>query len=125
MATVNVVFRGDTLKGNITLRQQTDPNDPQSIKPYPVPTGAKIEIHFPAAASTSPVVLSTANAGEVTVLSAIDGQLTFKGAPAKSLLLAIGDKQGLDIVVTDTAGSGDVTTFEQLKVLTVKDRVNT
>lgn len=122
-------FRGDTLKGNVTLRQ-SDPSDSTKTNPFSIPVGATVEVHFPADPTLAPlgVVASTANAGEVSIINATLGQFSFKLSAAKSANLKMDavNKQPLDVVVTDTSATpNEVTTFEGVKLLKIKDRANT
>lgn len=112
------IFRGDTPKGTVNLFTQ-DPNSGISIA-YPIPTGATIEMYFPG--ETASVVLSTAVVGEITILSAPDGQIAYAMSSAKSLLLKLGDNQPADVVVSTLAG--DIYTAERVKVLKIMDRAN-
>lgn len=112
------IFRGDTPRGQINLYQQ-DPDSGLS-KVYSIPVGSQIDIHFPG--ETATVVLSTANVGEVTILDAANGQITFAMSSAKSLLLAVGDNQALDTIVTTP--SSEIFTAERSKVVKIQDRAN-
>ncbi len=113
------IFQGDTFKGVISLRT-IDVVDPTKTNTYIIPTGATIQINFPGI--TASVVLSTANAGEITIINASTGTLSYTGSPLKSVLLNPGKNQSLDLIVTDTAGN--VTTFEQPKIINVYARAN-
>lgn len=121
---ISNIFRGDTFTGTVNLRQ-TDPIDPNKVNPFPIPSSHLIEIHFPAENSIDPVILSTVNSGEITVVDSDLSTLTYAGAPAKSELMALGTKQAIDIIVTDlTPTPNVVTTFQVDKVLNVYDRAN-
>ena len=113
------IFRGDTFSGTITLRT-VDVIDSTKLNTYVIPAGAQIDLKFPGSSGT--VVLSTTTPGEITILNADKGTLQYKGSSAKSALLNVGDAQPIDFIVTEL--SGDITTFEKLKILQVLDRAN-
>lgn len=113
------IFRGDTFRGTINLRQ-TDFIDPTKVNPFPIVALSVVVINFPG--SSASVVLSTANAGEITIVDTDLSTITFVGAPAKSLMMALITNGSLDVIVTDP--SGNVTTFEIKKAVTIVDREN-
>lgn len=112
------IYRGDTFRGFFKL-STLSPGDPDRRNPYAIPSGATIELWFPG--DTSTVILST-GASEITILDANNGSCSFKGGPAKSVLMAAGSGQAVDAIVTEL--SGDKTTFEKCKILTILDRAN-
>lgn len=120
MATKSLIYRGDTFKGVISLRLK-DSCDAAKVNPFVLEAGSTIEVRFPG--TTSTVVLSTANAGEITILDAALSSVAFEGSSAKSLLMKKVVDASLTIVVTQGV-SGEVFTFEKEKFLTIKDRSN-
>jgi hypothetical protein len=112
------IFRGDTPSATINL-YTLDPVSGLSVV-YSIPTGATITVQFPGDVST--VTLSTAVIGEVTILNALQGQISFLMSAVKSALLKLGDNQTLDVVVS--ALDGTITTAERAKVIKILDRAN-
>jgi hypothetical protein len=112
------IFRGDTPSATINLFTQ----DPTTglAQVYSIPTSSQIDIHFPG--ETSTVVLSTTVSGEVTIINAANGQISFAMPQAKSLLLKLGDNQAIDVIVTTP--SNVVITAERAKVVKILDRAN-
>jgi septal ring-binding cell division protein DamX len=92
---------GDTMTGTLQLRKQAN----GITNPYPIQDGAIVEIHFPPFDSSAPVVLSTANEGELTIADATLSTISFVGSITKSLLLNPGQLQKLDLVITNTDGT--------------------
>lgn len=111
-------FIGDTLKGKINLTTK-DPNCGSGLFAYVIPTGATIDIRWPGATAT--VVISSA-LGEVTIIDAAKGIISFVMTPTKSLLLKPGHKQALDVIVTNLAG--EISTAEGLKLINILSRAN-
>lgn len=119
MASKITIFRGDTFQGTITLRV-IDACDSTKQNPFVLDPLDTIAVYFPGTASS--VILSSATPGEITILDAALGKFSYKGDPVKSALLKLGTAQALDVVYTTAAG--DVTTFEKVKIVEVKDRAN-
>jgi hypothetical protein len=113
------IYRGDTFTGVIQLRQRSETG---ITGPYVITPSSVIEVHFPAENSGSPVILSTANSGEITIADSALSTIVYKGSPAKSLLLKLGEEQ--DIQVEITTPTLEVTTFVKEAVLQVLDRPN-
>lgn len=121
MATAKTtIYKGDTFKGTINLRLK-DSCDPNKVNPFPIELGSTIEIRFPGA--TSPVVLSTANAGEITIVDTNLSAIAYEGSQAKSALLKKATDQAITVVVTQGI-STETYTFELTKILDIKDRAN-
>ena len=120
MATKTTIYRGDTFKGTVNLRLK-DSCDPNKVNPFAIEAGSTIEVRFPG--TTSPVVLSTANVGEVTIVDTDLSTITYEGDPAKSALLKRATDQSITVVVTQGV-STEVYTFELAKILDIKDRAN-
>lgn len=114
-----IATRGDTVEGTANLRE-IDACDATKENTYVIPSGATIEMRFPGETST---VSITSGAGEVTIVNASKGQLSWAIAPAKSALLKKGSKQAIDIHVSYNAGA-DRKTFTKTKIFTVEDRSN-
>lgn len=120
MATTEIkAIRGDTIEGSINLRE-IDACDEDKENTYVIPTGASIEMRFPGESAT---VTLTTGASEVTIVDASKGQVTFKMAPAKSLLLKKAAKQTITLHVSYNAGA-DRKTFQKKSIFTVEDRAN-
>lgn len=116
------IKRGATIKGKINLRSKPDQNSASEF-PYVIPVGAVIELKFPG--ETSTVVLSTANAGEITVIDPDASQISFVMSAAKSALLEVNATAAVDCVVTDASISPEnVDIFEQTKVFNIEDPAN-
>ena len=113
------IFIGQTVKGVANLRL-ADPTT-SAQKPYPIPTGATIQFKFPGASGTS-VVLSSATAGEITIVDANASQLSYVMSPAKSALLLVGKNAAVDCYVTDTLGNVDI--FEAVKIYNIANPAN-
>lgn len=113
------IWKGDTFEGTIQLRQKAEDSEVSSA--YIIPGGATIEIHFPAASNSFPVVLSTDNVGEITVIDDTVSTLTYKGGTTKSDLLKIGEEMSVDLIVIN---GSDKTTFVKAEILTVEARPN-
>ena len=119
-----LIIRGQTFKGAVSLKQD-DGCNPQNVFPYVLAATDVIEVHFPQdkdLAIPVPVILSTTNVGEITIVSLPLGQFTYVGAPAKSLLLGIGKNLSIDIKVTHLDTTVDI--FEEVKTIDVKDADN-
>lgn len=114
------IFRGSTFTGSVTLRL-TDPCNSDQQNPVPIDGTDVIQLKFPGITSGAPVILSTANSGEITITDA-NGTFSYKGSATKSLLLGLSAAAAagaLDCIVTRT--SGVILIFEQLKLLIVQD----
>lgn len=109
---------GDDFSGIIQLRLKAA----GVINPAPITGYTKIEIHFPAFDATSPVILSTVNSGEITVVDANLSTLSFSGSAAKSLLLNAGNSQKLDTIVTDSTGKQK--TYTTAEIVFIENRAN-
>jgi hypothetical protein len=117
-----IVFRGDTITGTLQLRIK-NPINPDLEDLYPLPASYIIEVNLPG--ETATVVLSTANVGEITVISPTLSTVLFTCIPAKSVLLAVTASAAIDCIVTDTTVTPNiVTTFQKLKVIQIQDRAN-
>lgn len=120
-----LIYRGQTFQGRINLKQN-DGIDPNNIFPYIILGGSVVEVHFPADPnapnSGAPVILSTANVGEINVDQPTLGSFLFTGSPTKSLNLEVGSRLSVDVKITEPGG--DVRIFEKQKVLTIKDTDN-
>jgi hypothetical protein len=120
----NNVIRGQSFKGVAHLKTVDVAGlNPQ---PYVIVNTDVIEVHLPADPnapnSGAPVILSTANSGEVTRNSPDPGDVSFNGPPAKTLLMEVGPNLALDVKVTHLDGSIDI--FEQLSIINVTDPAN-
>lgn len=119
MANKLKIFRGDTVKGTSMLRT-IDPCDSSKMNTYVIPALADLTMNFPGGTGT-PVSI-TSGAGEITVVDADKGQISWTLSAAKSATLTpVGDNQGLDLIVDD---GGEITTFEKLRIVNIVDRVN-
>lgn len=120
------IFLGQTVRGIVNLRT-LDPAT-GAINPYVIQTGAVINLNFPGASTTTPgtqgssVVLSTANSGEIGIITANGAQISFAMPPAKSLLLFVTKTAAVDCVITNTDGSVDI--FEAVKVYNIASQAN-
>lgn len=114
------IYRGDTFKGVINLRLK-DSCDENKVNPFPIEVGSVVQVRFPG--TTSPVILSTANVGEVTIVDADLSTISYEGDTVKSALLKKATDQSITVVVTQGV-STEVYTFEQAKALDIKDRAN-
>lgn len=114
------IYRGQTVKGVVNLRQ-VDPTT-QAQNPYVIPVDAVVEIKFPG--ETGSVVLSTANAGEVTILDASSSKISYVMPPAKSQILALNAKAAVDCVVTTSSSPISVDIFEAVNVYNIVDQAN-
>lgn len=112
------IIRGDTIKGTATLRTLS-PNDSTKMDNYVIPGGSSLTMYLKGEAS---VVSITSGASEITIIDASRGQIAFVLSAAKSALLKKGTDLAVDVVVND---AGEITTFEKLKTVDVKDRENT
>ena len=117
MSTKLVIFRGDTPSSTINLFTK-DPNSGIAIA-YSIPSGSSIAVNFPGDPTT---VSLTTGGGEVTILNAAEGQISYKMTSAQSQALALGDNLALDVIVTTP--TSDVFTAERVKVLKIVDRAN-
>lgn len=121
MATAKTtIYKGDTFKGTINLRLK-DSYDSNKVNPFPIEVGSTIEVRFPG--TTSPVVLSTANVGEVSIVDAALSTIAYEGSQVKSALLKKATDQAITVVVTQGV-STETYTFELTKILDIKDRAN-
>lgn len=118
--TKSLIYRGDTFKGVINLRLK-DSCDSNKVNPFAIEAGSVVEVRFPGA--TSPVVLSTANVGEISILDTGLSTISYEGSPAKSVLLKKASDQSITVVVTQGV-STEVYTFENSKAVDIKDRAN-
>lgn len=114
-----IIYRGQTVSGKIELRTK-DFCISDLENPFPIPTGSLVEIIFPGA--TAPVILSTANSGEVTVSDALLSTITFEMTPTKSLLLKVIDNGVVNLRVTSLTNK--VTIFEKIKAFKIVDIAN-
>lgn len=112
------VFRGTTFKGTINLRSIDACND-KLYNTYPIPAGSTLEMRFKG--TPSPITI-TDGAGEIIVLNASKGQLSFEVSAAKTALMDLGTDLGIDLLITEVGG--DIIPFEKLTVINVKDLVN-
>lgn len=113
------VFIGDTIKMTLQLRVK-DLVNPDLENYFPLPSTYTITAKLPG----SGVEASTANAGEITIVDAAKSTITATWVPAKTANARAGNA-AVDVVVTDTSVSPNViTTFEKLKVVTIKTREN-
>jgi len=112
------IYRGDTPSATINLYTQ-DQVSGLSVR-YSIPVGSQIDINFPG--ETATVVLSTTNVGEITIISAPDGEISFSMSSAKSSLLKLGDNQALDVIITTP--TSQIFTAERAKVIKIVDRAN-
>ena len=120
MAAKTTIYRGDTFKGTINLRLK-DSYDANKVNPFAIEAGSTIEVRFPG--TTSPVVLSTANVGEISILDTDLSTITYEGSQVKSALLKKSVDQAITVVVTQGV-STETYTFELSKILDIKDRAN-
>lgn len=120
----NTIIRGQSFKGVAHLK--TVDSGGSNAQPYAFQVGDVVEMHLPADTnapnSGAPVILSTANVGEITVDTPDPGDITFNGPPAKTLLTLVGTNLALDVKVTHTDGSIDL--FEKEKIINIKDPDN-
>jgi hypothetical protein len=114
------IYKGDTFKGVINLRLR-DSCDADKVNPFVIEAGSTIEIRFPG--TSAPVVLSTANVGEINILDTNLSTLSYEGAPAKSALMKTGNSQAITVVVTQGV-STEVYTFQMEKFIDIKVRAN-
>lgn len=114
------IYRGDTFKGVLNFRLQ-DSCDAKKVNPFAIEAGSTVEVRFPGTAST--VVLSTANVGEITIIDTDLSTISYEGDTTKSALLKKGTNQSITVVITQGV-SGEVYTFENLKILDILDRAN-
>lgn len=114
------IYKGDTFKGTINLRLK-DAYDSNKVNPFPIEAGSTIEVRFPG--TTSTVVLSTANVGEITIVDTDLSTIAYEGSQVKSALLKKNTDQAITVVVTQGV-SGETYTFELTKILDIKDRAN-
>lgn len=121
MAKTKTIYRGDGFQGSITLRFQDACNaDQQDI--VPLLNTDLIEVSWPATDPVgAPVILSTANSGEI-VITDPNGTISYVGLGAKSLLMKLGSKQTVTVVQKPLGGQ--FTTWELKSYLTVVDRAN-
>lgn len=112
------VFRGDTWKGTINLRS-IDACNEKLYNTYPILTGTTLEMRLKA--TPTPVSI-TSGAGEIVIINADKGQISFEVSSAKTLLMDLGTDLAIDLLLTEPGG--DVITFEKLQIINVKDRVN-
>lgn len=95
-------YQGQTFQGTLYLRQRDQGS--RLVKPYAIPVGATVEIHFPGTSAT--VILSTANAGEVTLnANSETGRIDYVGSPTKAALLALVTNGDIDVLVKDTSNN--------------------
>lgn len=111
------IFRGDTPQSTINLYTQ-DATSGIAVA-YSIPSGSTISVNFPGESAT---VSLTTGAGEVTILNAPEGQISFSMTSVKSLLLKLGDNQSLDVIVSTP--TSQIFTAERAKVLKILDRAN-
>jgi hypothetical protein len=114
-------YLGQTLKGIINLRT-IDPTT-GAVNPYVIQSGAVIQLKFPGAGAGpglqgTSVVLSTANSGEITIVSSTASQITFSMSPTKSNLLFVTTSAAVDCIITNTDGSEDI--FEAASVYNIQ-----
>jgi len=113
------VFIGDTIKMTLQLRVK-DLINPELENLYPLPATYTITAKLPG----SGVEASTANAGEITIVDSAKSTITATWIPAKTTGARAGNA-AVTVVVTDTSVTPNiVTTFEKLKVVTIKAREN-
>lgn len=115
------VFVGDTITMTLQLRVK-DLVNPDLENYFPLPGTRKIEAKLPG--NTASIVASTTGTGEITVVDANKSTITAVWVPSKTVDLKVGTA-AVDVIVTDTAATPNVvTTFEKLKVITVKAAEN-
>lgn len=114
-------YIGDTLDGIINLR--TTDASTGATSPFVIEAGSVVEVLFPPADPLLPVVLSTANPGEISIIDANLATILISGPASKSLLMKEGKKQSLDCVVTQGV-SGKIQTFQYTGLVTVAKRAN-
>lgn len=114
------IYRGDTFEATLQLRLVD--SETKISNPFPIPVGATVELIFPPADANIPVILSTANSGEITIVDADASTVSYKGDPSKSLLMAVNKNQSIDCRVITTGG--DIMTTTKAKILTVEDYPN-
>jgi len=112
------ITKGDTFQGVLQLRKSVN----GVVNPYVIPTGATVAVHFPAFDASSPVILSTANVGEVTIVDQNLSTISYLGSTTKSALLNPGKMQKIDIVITELSGKQFTLTSEA--IVYIEDRAN-
>lgn len=115
------IFVGDTITMTLQLRVK-DLVNPDLENYFPLPPTYTIVAKLPGNAAS--VVASSANPGEITVVDAAKSTITALWVPANTDDLKEGTA-AVDVVVTDTSVVPNVvTTFEKLKVVTIKAAEN-
>ena len=118
-----IIIQGQSFSGIINLKTD-DGCTPSNILPYIINPLWTIEVHFPgdpAAPTPAPVVLSTANAGEITIINAAEGQISYLGGATKSLLMNTGKNLTIMVkVIKDAPTNNLVDIFEMQKVIDIK-----
>ena len=112
------VTQGDDFTGTFQLRI----NSGGIVNPAPIAGYEKIEIHWPAFDPSQPVILSTANLAEITVVDSALSTIAYSGAAAKSALMNAGPSQKVDIVVTDSTGKQK--TYTTAEIVFISQRAN-
>jgi hypothetical protein len=93
------VFRGTTFKGTINLRSVDACND-KLYNTYTIAAGSTLEMRFKA----TPPVTITDTAGEIIVINASKGQLSFEVSAVKTALMDLGTDLGVDLLITEVGG---------------------
>ena len=115
------IYVGDTITMTLQLRTK-DLVNPDLENYFPLPATRTIVAKLPG--NVSSVVASSANPGEITVVDAAKSTITAVWVPANTINLKEG-VAAVDVVVTDTGVVPNVvTTFEKLKVVTIKSAEN-
>lgn len=114
-----IIYRGQTVSGKIELRTK-DACIADLENPFVIPTGSTVEVIFPG--TTTPVHLSTATPGEVTIVDANLSTITFEMTPTKSALLKVITNGAANVKVTTLTGK--VTIFEKVKAFNIVDPAN-
>lgn len=99
------VFRGDTIKGTISLKV-IDACDATIKNPYTIPASCEIKMNWPG--SPDSVVLYK-SLSELVVVNASNGSMTYTMSPYKSNQLALATGEALDMIVIERlAKTGDI-----------------
>lgn len=103
------IYTSATFEDTLELRTQELSG---VVNPFLIEAGSVVQVVFKG--DLAPVILSTANVGEVTVLDANSSTIKYVGSPTKAALLTTGKDVSIDVLVTQGI-SGKVIGFEAKK----------